>query len=158
MALTDKLTAIANAIRAKTGKGGELTLDAMPAEIASIGAGGQSINGSFRVGSSWFSEKSVTVSGLPFTPKWVMAYATVSYNNNFFEQGVNLLYIVELGNNGQHAIIAASDGAVYDDSLNDWFLITTKDNGFSIDIVEEEGIDAAPNYITGGEWRYIAGC
>lgn len=39
MALTDKLTAIANAIRTKTGKSGKLTLDAMPTEIASIQTG-----------------------------------------------------------------------------------------------------------------------
>ena len=36
MALTDKLSAIGNAIRAKTGKSDLLSLDAMPAEIASI--------------------------------------------------------------------------------------------------------------------------
>ena len=40
MALTDKLTAIANAIRAKTGKTGTLTLDQMPTEIAGITGGG----------------------------------------------------------------------------------------------------------------------
>lgn len=40
MALTDKLTAIANAIRAKTGKTEPLTLARMPTEIASISAGG----------------------------------------------------------------------------------------------------------------------
>jgi hypothetical protein len=36
MALTDKLTAIADAIRAKTGKTGALTLDNMPLEISNI--------------------------------------------------------------------------------------------------------------------------
>lgn len=36
MGLTDKLTAIANAIRAKTGKSGTMTPDQMPDEIASI--------------------------------------------------------------------------------------------------------------------------
>lgn len=40
MALTDKLTAIANAIRAKTGKSTAMTLDEMPTEIASISGGG----------------------------------------------------------------------------------------------------------------------
>lgn len=39
MALTDKLTAIANAIRAKTGKTANMTLAEMPAEIASIQTG-----------------------------------------------------------------------------------------------------------------------
>lgn len=40
MALTDKLSAIGVAIREKTGKTALLTLDAMPAEIASITTGG----------------------------------------------------------------------------------------------------------------------
>lgn len=40
MALTDKLTAIADAIRGKTGGTDPLTLDQMPAEIAGIQAGG----------------------------------------------------------------------------------------------------------------------
>lgn len=39
MALTDKLTAIANAIRTKTGKTGTMTLDEMPSEIESITGG-----------------------------------------------------------------------------------------------------------------------
>lgn len=40
MALTDKLTAIATAIRAKTGKTAAMTLDEMPTEISGIQAGG----------------------------------------------------------------------------------------------------------------------
>ena len=40
MALTDKLSAIGNAIRSKTGRTELLTLDAMPNEIASIQTGG----------------------------------------------------------------------------------------------------------------------
>lgn len=40
MALTDKLTAIANAIRTKTGKTDSLTLEQMPSEIESISGGG----------------------------------------------------------------------------------------------------------------------
>ena len=40
MALTDKLTAIADAIRGKTGKADEMTLEQMAAEIAGIQAGG----------------------------------------------------------------------------------------------------------------------
>lgn len=42
MALTDKLTAIADAIRGKTGKADGLTLDQMPTEIANIQTGGGS--------------------------------------------------------------------------------------------------------------------
>lgn len=40
MALTDKLTSIADAIRAKTGKSATMSLDEMPTEIASISGGG----------------------------------------------------------------------------------------------------------------------
>lgn len=40
MALTDKLSKIADAIRSKTGKADLLTLDQMPTEIASIETGG----------------------------------------------------------------------------------------------------------------------
>lgn len=41
MALTDKLTAVADAIRAKTGGADRLTLDQMAAEIAAIGGGAE---------------------------------------------------------------------------------------------------------------------
>lgn len=40
MALTDKLTAIADAIRAKTGETGKMTLEQMPAKIGGISGGG----------------------------------------------------------------------------------------------------------------------
>ena len=40
MALTDKLSSIGNAIRAKTGKEEMFTLDQMPTEIAGIFGGG----------------------------------------------------------------------------------------------------------------------
>ncbi len=40
MALTDKITAVAEAIRSKTGKTDKLTLDQIPAEIESISGGG----------------------------------------------------------------------------------------------------------------------
>ena len=43
MALTDKLTAIANAIRTKTGKTDSLTLDEMPSEIESISGGSSAL-------------------------------------------------------------------------------------------------------------------
>ena len=40
MAITDKLTAVADAIRSKTGKAESMTIDQMPLEIAGIAAGG----------------------------------------------------------------------------------------------------------------------
>ena len=42
MALTDKLTAIADAIRAKTGETGKMTLEQMPGKIGGISGGGTS--------------------------------------------------------------------------------------------------------------------
>lgn len=45
MALTDKLTAIANAIRAKTGKTDAMTLDGMASEIEAIETGGGDLDG-----------------------------------------------------------------------------------------------------------------
>lgn len=156
MALIDKLTAIANAIRSKTGKSNALTLDEMPTEIASIGAGAQIASGAFSAGTNWYAENTVSVRGLPFSPTSLIAYATVSYGNNISEVDCNLLYAVELGSNGQHALISASDGTVYDDSLNDWFRININSDGFSIAIVDKYGADDYPNYIMGGEWRYIA--
>lgn len=44
MALTDKLTAIGDAIRGKTGKADLLTLDEMPVEIAAIETGGKPLD------------------------------------------------------------------------------------------------------------------
>lgn len=58
MALTEKLTAIADAIRGKTGKTDGLTLAQMPGEIAGIQAGG---GGGFTDGNLLFSEHIVTV-------------------------------------------------------------------------------------------------
>jgi uncharacterized repeat protein (TIGR02543 family) len=49
MALTDKLSAIADAIRAKTGKTDSMTLEQMPTEIASITGGGGGSSGDSRV-------------------------------------------------------------------------------------------------------------
>ena len=56
MALTDKLTAIADAIREKTGKADALTLDQMPTEIAGIETGGGGGSGG---GGSGVAEKDV---------------------------------------------------------------------------------------------------
>lgn len=50
MALTDKLTAIADAIRGKTGKTDGLTLDQMATEIAGIEAGGGGSGGTMESG------------------------------------------------------------------------------------------------------------
>lgn len=68
MALTDKLTAIADAIRGKTGKTDGLTLDAMPGEIEGIQTGGGSIDnelwrGVFERTLTEFSDDTLTTIG-----------------------------------------------------------------------------------------------
>lgn len=60
MALIDKLTAIGNAIREKTGKEELLTLDAMPEEIKGIETGGSAGDG-FNDGNLRFTEYIVTI-------------------------------------------------------------------------------------------------
>lgn len=57
MALTDKLTAIADAIRGKTGKTDALTLEQMPGEIEGIQTGG----GSGGIGAVKFVDVDITV-------------------------------------------------------------------------------------------------
>ena len=61
MALTNKLSAIGDAIREKTGKADKLTLDQMPLEIASIVSGGGSDGGAS--GISAISMGEITYSG-----------------------------------------------------------------------------------------------
>lgn len=71
MALTDKLTAIADAIRTKTGKTDGLTLEQMPAEIAGISGG------------AGVEECDVTLTG-----------------NNYFFEGAGFCYTT-VGNDGE---------------------------------------------------------
>ena len=59
MALIEKLTAIADAIRGKTGKTDKLTLEQMPGEIEGIEAGGG--GSGFADGNFRFSEHVITV-------------------------------------------------------------------------------------------------
>lgn len=62
MALTDKLTAIADAIRTKTGSTEKLTLAQMPTEIAAIQGGGSMETGEFVGTSSTFWAFTIPVS------------------------------------------------------------------------------------------------
>ena len=89
MALTDKLTAIANAIREKTGNTELLTLDQMPTEIAGIETGGGSGGG----GASVIEALSVSATGKCTATKIEDGYVAVTvavptknYNN---AEGVN---------------------------------------------------------------------
>ena len=93
MALTDKLTAIADAIRAKNGSSGSLTLDQMPTAITGITSGGGSSADvryvTFMAGSTQLYKKPVAVGddcadiiarGLISTPT---KSSTAQYNYTF---------------------------------------------------------------------------
>lgn len=70
MALTDKLTNIANAIREKTGKSDVMTLDAMPDEIISIQTGGAAVIESLEI----------TSNGTYNAPDGVDGYSPITVN------------------------------------------------------------------------------
>lgn len=74
MALTDKLNAIGEAIRAKTGKTDKLTLDEMPNEIASISGGGTT------PANPIIEPLSVTENGTYTAPNGVDGYSPIEVN------------------------------------------------------------------------------
>ncbi len=76
MALIDKLNAIGDAIRTKTGKTDKLTLDEMPMEIASIETGG----GGTTPASPIIEPLSVTENGTYTAPASVDGYSPVMVN------------------------------------------------------------------------------
>lgn len=75
MALIDKLNAIGNAIREKTGKTDKLTLDEMPTEIASIEGGGGTTPANPII-----EPLSVTENGTYTAPQGVDGYSPVTVN------------------------------------------------------------------------------
>lgn len=86
MALTDKLTAIADAIRSKTGGTASLTLDAMAQAIAAIEAGGGGGEGALAWGviTPAQNETEIVIEhGLPSTPRFgFILYQTASWAIN----------------------------------------------------------------------------
>jgi hypothetical protein len=74
MALIDKLNAIGEAIRAKTGKSEKLTLDEMPTEIASISGGGTT------PANPIIEPLSVTENGTYTAPNGVDGYSPIEVN------------------------------------------------------------------------------
>ena len=105
MALTDKLTAIANAIRAKTGKTAKMTMTEMVTEIGSISGGlDELVDGSI---DKYESSKITKISAYKF---YYSSLATVScpevtsVGNNAFHvcnrlSSVNLPAAINVGNN-----------------------------------------------------------
>lgn len=105
MALTDKLTSIANAIRSKTGRSGKLTLDQMVTEIASISGGGGGLPsgisaikmGTHTVSSDVAYGTAVNIThNLGVIPDLFIVYATsntaVTYSELFMVRGTEIMY------------------------------------------------------------------
>ena len=94
MALTDKLSAIGNAIREKTGGTAKLTLDQMPSAIASISGGGGTTN---YYDAYVYTGRVSTISKpttMTFTlnsnhdfkmgnDNWKLIFGVISYNNHY---------------------------------------------------------------------------
>ena len=82
--VNEKMTAIADAIRNKTGKTDKLTLDQMPIEIDSIGSGGvQSASGTYTLATDAVGIE-IDVSNVGFVPDLAIVYlddAELNYTN-----------------------------------------------------------------------------
>ena len=147
MALTDKFVDIANAIRDKTGKTDGLTLEQMATEIDGIDLGSQIVTGTFTKTTDYYYKYSITVSGIPFKPTAISAYAKV----NYFGSGLNRLYFIDTVNGYIRYENATNvrDGSSY-------YSVKMNDNGFSINISKEKDSNGEYNNIAGGTWDYIA--
>jgi hypothetical protein len=81
MSVNEKMTAIANAIRNKTGKTNKLTLDQMPLEIDSIGSVGiQSASGTYTLATDAVGI-TIDVSNVGFIPDLAIVYLDDSEMN-----------------------------------------------------------------------------
>lgn len=113
MALTDKLTAIANSIRAKTGGTGTMTLDQMPTEIANIPTGGTPSTNTYRVATGTVTPSSRTI--------------TINHNLNSTKVIVLLQGKVDTAITAQYKTIAGT-------WLSDDFLTTHLENNRTYDL------------------------
>lgn len=165
MALTNKLTAIADAIRGKTGKTAEMTLDQMASEIVGIetGSGGSAVySGEFIP-----AENLTTISiDIPGNYTYFVIYATARVTGNsvkatgflFTDNARPLWYAIASNNTG------ASLGTViydfqYSDETNKIFKvnntkITISDN--KVDIVTGTSGTNLGYFIGGITYKWLA--
>lgn len=157
MAFTDKFTAIANAIRGKTGKTDGLTLEQMATEIDWIVLGSQIATGTFTLTTpdAFTSYSSnVTISGIPFKPKNIIAYrvgATLT-------TGENYLYFVDTTQDG---IRYCYGGNSFVDTTQGYYSVEMTNDGFKLKILTakyymRDESKYRYNYIYAGTWNYIA--
>ncbi|MGM9643003.1 MAG: hypothetical protein ACI3XI_07320 [Eubacteriales bacterium] len=152
--MDNAMVATADAIRAVTGIKERIKWDDDIGFAHAIPAATRIEYGGFSTEyTDWDCPDPVTVSGLPFTPTRVIAFALFNYDNNLVAFDVNLLYAFDVGADGGH-ILYSANGYVHDDIEN--FSITLNNDGFTINILCEEGTNNFDNYISGGDWRYIA--
>lgn len=97
MALTDKLNAIGDAIRNKTGKTDKMTLDQMPNEIASISCGGATVI-------PIIESLSVTENGTYTAPDGVDGYSPVTVNVPIPDGYIQPSGELEITKNGTHNV------------------------------------------------------
>lgn len=98
MALIDKLNAIGDAIRAKTGKSEKLTLDEMPTEIASIVGGGTT------PAKPIIEPLSVTENGTYTAPNGVDGYSPVTVNVPIPDGYIKPAGALEVTENGSYDV------------------------------------------------------
>lgn len=101
MALTDKLNAIGDAIRNKTGKTGKLTLDQMPSEIASIVTGE---GGGTTPANPVIESLEVTENGTYTAPNGVDGYSPVTVNVPIPDGYIQPSGILNVTKNGTHDV------------------------------------------------------
>ena len=108
MALIDKLNAIGNAIRAKTGKTDKLTLDEMPTEIASIETGG----GGTEPANPIIEPLSVTENGTYTAPNGVDGYSPIEVNVPIPEGYIKPSGSIQIVANGTYDVTEKSSAVV----------------------------------------------
>lgn len=100
MALIDKLNAIGDAIREKTGKTNKFTLDEMPNEIASIETGG----GGTTPANPIIEPLEVTVNGTYIAPNGVDGYSPIDVNVPIPEGYIQPSGTLNVTKNGTHNV------------------------------------------------------
>lgn len=162
MALTDKLTAIAEAIRSKTGKTDSMTLDEMPTEIESIqtGGGGGEIEHTYTVDyipSVNTRAFTIPIHGFSFAPIYVDCRAVTEIPNPTGLQGAVRFSVSNTfreSNNPTaytHGVVITKKTDGGSDYWNVFSRVTATDKEVIIDVTAQN----AWEFIAGVTYRFI---